>query len=94
MPGWKKYDCRKCGKMAAFDQITEGQFIYVFISDIYVDWASSASSWFEWGPAQDIQVKQNLFRNTEYERSPQHKLQFTHKMFDVYYITKYITSIT
>ena len=26
-------------------------FIYLFISDIYAGWPSSASSWFEWGPA-------------------------------------------
>ena len=25
--------------------------IYLFISDIYVNWPSSASSWFEWGLA-------------------------------------------
>ena len=27
------------------------QFIYLFISDIYAGWPSSASNWFEWGPA-------------------------------------------
>ena len=26
-------------------------FIYLFISDIYAGWPSSASSWFELGPA-------------------------------------------
>ena len=26
-------------------------FIYLFISDIYAGWPSSASNWFEWGPA-------------------------------------------
>ena len=26
-------------------------FIYLFISDMYAGWPSSASSWFEWGPA-------------------------------------------
>ena len=32
-------------------------------------------------------VKQNVFRNTEYKRSPQHKLQVTHKIYNIRYIT-------
>ena len=32
-------------------------------------------------------VKQNVLRNTEYKRSPQHKLQVTHKIYNIRYIT-------
>ena len=49
-------------------------------------------SWFEWGLLRTYLVKQNASRNI-IKRSPQHKLQFTLKIYKIRYITMYITSI-
>ena len=56
-------------------------YVYLFVRDIYIGWPSTAQAGLNGGMGGMYWVKQNAFWNIKYKRSPQCKLQFTHKIY-------------